>query len=399
MNGDHDPRALADNGVSYKGPTPKSAASARAPAPRLKETAHTFFGDPGHPALKNWKEAARLTLSKFFKTDFASFEAANQHYAAHLGSLGRKTAQKLARKLFDVNRKAFYRAEYRDPSFNYTDAEMTRLKGGAAPRRTFQLEHLEAIKDQLRKVAGHVRTVLGRPERAFDPANVYGTEGGPRGGVPEGSPHHQKDARLGPAEEVADRRLVRDKRATTAERGTGEVDGSGTRARLRSMAANILIGELRSRLTEAAIEARAEAGEYVPYGPLAYADENLAFRLFRFSEDPTLGAHIPLEKRLKMSAWRENLRHQAAQKRAGERLSVTWQYQARFGAAPAFKDVTIVYRKLRSGKWISQMSGSDDWPANRRVPEPPDLNRIIDPKWSDQEVERLLGLSTTGEEA
>ena len=60
---------------------------------------------------------------------------------------------------------------------------------------------------------------------------------------------------------------------------------------------------------------------------------------------------------------------------------------------PIIKSVKVVYRKLRNGAWLDDPSKSDAWPAPKGHPYAPDLNRVLDPKRSDADIMRYLGLT------
>jgi hypothetical protein len=123
-------------------------------------------------------------LSRHFKRNFPTFNDAVDHYAAHVKSLPADQRRLFGRRMFNRSRKQFYRDEAENPSFRYSEAERARLKGGAAPREDFQLDHLEGVgKD---------------PTRAFEPMEVNYTRGGPRGTAPRGTPHAKKTRAVPP---------------------------------------------------------------------------------------------------------------------------------------------------------------------------------------------------------
>jgi len=158
------------------------------PVPEVGKTPFHFISEG--PALPNWKKAATEVLEREFDRKFSSFEEAHAYFKEHLKTLPIEEREDFADRMRDRVRKNFYRQENRDPSFNYSPHEMKSLKGGGAPRETLQLEHLTEVKSDPRK------GIVGHPEMALDPSNVWFTEGGPRGTAPKGTPHGEKGRKL-----------------------------------------------------------------------------------------------------------------------------------------------------------------------------------------------------------
>jgi hypothetical protein len=143
------------------------------PVPRPGHTPYNFIAES--PAVRNWESAAKGFLQKKFrrKTPFRSFADAMGRYQSHLSRLRTHKAKKaFADKTFDAIRDRYYRLEFKNPSFAYSDEEMTNLENPRAPYRGAVIHHPET------------RTQL--PERAIDPYNLVFTEGGGRG-----SPHDE----------------------------------------------------------------------------------------------------------------------------------------------------------------------------------------------------------------
>lgn len=157
------------------------------PVPKPGHTPFNFISES--PALENWKISVKGMLEREFKMNFATFEAAQEHFQQYLQSLPTDAArQEFADRMRDRARKAFFRQEARTPSYAYSADEIARMRNGAAPTREMQLEHMEEVKS---KVRGG-KTIQGHPERALDPANIYITEGGPGGTAPTGTKHAEK---------------------------------------------------------------------------------------------------------------------------------------------------------------------------------------------------------------
>jgi hypothetical protein len=167
------------------------------PVPRIGHTPFNFISEG--PALENWKESVREMLGRNFKKDFATFEDATNHFQKYLSSLPSDEAREhFGDRMKDRARKNFFRREARKPSFDYTEDQLKRLRGGSAPSEVQQLEHMEEVKT---KVRGGI-PVKGHPERALDPGNIYFTEGGPGGTAPKGTPHAEKWRKIKAAKEM-----------------------------------------------------------------------------------------------------------------------------------------------------------------------------------------------------
>jgi hypothetical protein len=156
------------------------------PPPKPGQTPFNFISEG--PARHNWEIAATEVLEREFKEKFPSFDEAIRRFREQLATLPKAEGEDFADRMRDRVRKAFFRREYREPSFTYDDKQKERMKGGRSPAETLQLEHLQDVKTKTRE--GQV--VEGRPDLALDPANVYFTEGGKGGTAPKGSLHAEK---------------------------------------------------------------------------------------------------------------------------------------------------------------------------------------------------------------
>ena len=132
------------------------------PVPQFRHTPFTYLIES--PDRRNWEIAATKVLSRHFKKDFSTFREAEDYFRAHLNTLpDAKDREAFAVKMRDVVRKAFYRLEGRSPSYAYSREQTKRLKRGASPVPTQQLEHMEEIKTKTR---GGGR-IIGKPERGL----------------------------------------------------------------------------------------------------------------------------------------------------------------------------------------------------------------------------------------
>jgi hypothetical protein len=203
--------------------TPQSQKPARPkpPVPKPGNTPYNFIAES--PALANWKESTRKMLERAFSTKnqpvkFKTFEDAQNYYRKYLKSLKSDAArEKFGDRMRERARKAFYRQEYKNPTFDYNKAQLDRVKEGAAPEETLQLEHLADVKTKSR---GKLQ-IKGEPENALNPENIYFTQGGPGGTAPKDTKHAEKYETWEQAIETS--RKVR-------ERATGEANKAAAEA-------------------------------------------------------------------------------------------------------------------------------------------------------------------------
>ncbi|MFN0194229.1 MAG: DUF4157 domain-containing protein [Aestuariivirga sp.] len=168
--------------------------ASKPPVPTPGHTPFNFISES--PALPNWEAAVKGMLEREFRQKFGTFGEAQEHFRKHLQGLPSDADREdFADRMRDRARKAFYRKEGANPSYDYKKSDdpskpddISRLKKGAAPESGMQLEHLEDVKSKLRQ--GEL--IKGQPERALDPGNIYITEGGPRGTAPKGTKHAEK---------------------------------------------------------------------------------------------------------------------------------------------------------------------------------------------------------------
>lgn len=144
------------------------------------------------------------------------------------------------------------------------------------------------------------------------------------------------------------------------------------------------LGVVSGLARQAAMQRQVETEGYAPVGPSAFAEEGLLMRLGRWLQDPFLGALTPASSRFNVTVWRANVRRRAAAVRPGGSLTVNWQFRSD-PMAIFPNDVYVTYDKLPDGSWRARAPA--DAPRGFTTP---DLNRIIDPNVSDQEVQNML---------
>jgi hypothetical protein len=162
--------------------------------------------------------------------------------------------------------------------------------------------------------------------------------------------------------------------------------------------ANVGLGIVYTYASTVAIQKRAATEGYVPFGAAKYDGESTPLKLARWFLDPTLGDNVPFEQRFQIAPWRQNMRDLANSKQPGETLSVEWDVglngfeESLTGLRQKTEKVRILYKKHSNGIWVDLALGSDVWPADAPVKNAPSLNHIIDPKYTDDQIQRELGL-------
>ena len=160
-------------------------------------------------------------------------------------------------------------------------------------------------------------------------------------------------------------------------------------------------GPIQGAIAQAAMDkrvsdARASSG-YAAFGS-EYEDGGRVVSAARYMMTPWAGEGYGLSDRFDMDTWRAFLRKQANSMVAGEKIAMVWEVQVGMKGGlwvdkvPDIRRVKTVYKKLRNGKWMDLMEGSDDWPSKARIKQPPNLNVIIGADHSDDDVRRHLGL-------
>ena len=198
--------------ILMRTPNTPTDVSNKPPVPKPGHTPFNFISES--PALGNWNLSVKEMLEREFKTKFATFEEAQEHFRQYLRSLPSDSAREdFADRMRDRARKAFFRQEARNPSYAYDSEDIRRMRNGAAPSGEMQLEHMEEVKSKNR--GGTL--IQGHPERALDPANIYITEGGPGGTAPLGTKHAEKQRTIEAAKKTS--REIRDKTSKATDQG------------------------------------------------------------------------------------------------------------------------------------------------------------------------------------
>jgi hypothetical protein len=186
--------------------------------------------------LPNWNRAVEISLEGRFhggslEENLARFENAVQ--SRPLGS-GRTpgTRSWYGRGVYNQVRSKFYELEARNPSFDYSPAELQLLRAGRAPRAGFQLHHVEHIAKN--------------PVRAVDPYNVVFTEAGQTGGLTKGTGHH----------------------TLHYSQGAKQLATATTKTPVTKPSANTPVAQAETAIAKVeAAEAPARIGEHTPHPP------------------------------------------------------------------------------------------------------------------------------------
>jgi hypothetical protein len=306
------------------------------------------------------------------------------------------TRIKRARMMYQRMAKRLNYLEAASPSREYTPAEAARLARGKSADPILQNDHFPEIQDN--------------PEVALDPAHLRHTTGGEKGALPAGSVHYQD--------------TQENRRARLTERTSRGVEGRATEAPLESTAgpepgtgAMRMLGSMNEALNVALpvidlltagakldeMHRRRDETGYVPYGPDPDASwpERVAEAIVK---GPLADQFIPVGDRLNFPVWRRRFRALANATPPGKPFVVSFDMPVGewVSGVPVMRTFRATYKKQTNGVWQWFMEGTDDYqpPAKfrdraRGAPWPPSLNIIIDPKRSDEEVMRYLGISFT----
>jgi hypothetical protein len=154
------------------------------------------------------------------------------------------------------------------------------------------------------------------------------------------------------------------------------------------MAVFIAMGYIHSRAVAKRVEQEKEEKGYSGYGPTG----NRLYDLGAWFLDPGNDTQrsIGLGQRFDMTKWRAYIRKIAAGKKPGEFMTVHWDTQDGYDIMgdPVIKSFDVKYRKMPDGWWQTYSGDTDD---------PPDINKVIDEKYSDEEVRKYLQLPSAAD--
>jgi hypothetical protein len=264
-------------------------------------------------------------------------------------------------------------------------------------------QQLVAVIDWLR------RTTVRGPRRGRHLAQPDGGAGGGATSGPDLSATalEQKATSGSPGDQAAKRSTAEVQRGTSPESGTAGVargtTGSqrglgstpGTKQAVRGVFWSIGQGYLaQAALSKDVAARRAQAG-YASLSQDYDANESRIVKAYRALSGAK--GEAGLDERFDIRVYRDYLRHRAALAQPGEELTVGMPIRRGRGdplVDAAFRDVRVVYRKYppapRNGQWLDIRV--ENWPEDAAIPYIPDLDRIIDPARSDEEILRYMGI-------
>jgi hypothetical protein len=154
------------------------------------------------------------------------------------------------------------------------------------------------------------------------------------------------------------------------------------------MAAMLALSYFHSRAVAERVEKERQETGFADWGPTG----NRLYDLGAWILDPTdeTGRSIPLSQRFNMPAWRRNLAIKLLNHPVGEKLRLSWTTEGDPDPTwgnPTYRKFIGIYIKRPDGTWNTwgcKDCKGDDFP--------PDLEKIIDPFVSDDELRKYLQL-------
>ena len=132
-------------------------------------------------------------------------------------------------------------------------------------------------------------------------------------------------------------------------------------------------------------ESQLEREGYAARGVAAHQGSGAAAQAGAFARGDSFDMNgPPSERDFSLSVWQARVREVAAARKPGDTLTVNWQLRT---SENKTLDVSVTYLKRDDGTWQAGPPSEDM--EGRKVP---DLNRIIDPKASNIDVEIELGI-------
>jgi len=173
-------------------------------------------------------------------------------------------------------------------------------------------------------------------------------------------------------------------------------DGSGLRAgstvkSAGNIGVSIMLSHLHQKAMEINVQTQREDDGYAGYGE-EYKDES-AILSFGRAATGFFGDKEAIDpfSRLDTGRWRANIARSVSSKNIGEIINFTWQvavWDPVLGKG-VMKNVSVEYKKIAEDHWLLWLQGdTDKWPIKGE--NYPSLNRIINPKYGDDEIDRYL---------
>jgi hypothetical protein len=150
----------------------------------------------------------------------------------------------------------------------------------------------------------------------------------------------------------------------------------------------------------AVIERMQKQVQETGFAPLGPTGDKL-YDLGAWFLDPTneAGRSVPFSQRFHMATWRQTIRDAADKKAVGDTYKFPWETDDGWDALREHrmtKTCYVYYRKGPNGYWYTIKGSCDEDEFF-----PPDLNKVIDPNVSDEELRQYLELppATSGAES
>jgi len=132
-------------------------------------------------------------------------------------------------------------------------------------------------------------------------------------------------------------------------------------------------------------ESQLEREGYAARGVAAHQGSGAAAQAGAFARGDSFDMNGPPSARdFNLSVWQSRVREVTAARKPGDKLTINWQLHTRENRT---LDVSVTYEKLADGTWRAGPPSEDM--EGHKVP---DLDRIIDPKASNLDVEIELGI-------
>lgn len=152
-------------------------------------------------------------------------------------------------------------------------------------------------------------------------------------------------------------------------------------------AAFIALGHLHAQAVAERVQQQAAKEGWADYGPTG--DKLYDFGAWLLDPTNEASRSVPFSRRFDMDTWRVRMKDAADAKPVGATYECTWTTsdgQDVLGNAKT-RTFDAVYRKLPDGSWRTEScDGCEDGEV------PPDLNRIIDPRQSNEDIRQYLQL-------
>jgi hypothetical protein len=168
----------------------------------------------------------------------------------------------------------------------------------------------------------------------------------------------------------------------------------GTGVGALKIGAFIALSILHGRAVVERMQKQAQETGFAPVGPTG----DTLYDLGAWFLDPTneAGRSVPFSQRFHMATWRQTIRNAADKKAVGDTYKFPWETDDGWDALHEHrmtKTCYVYYRKGPNGYWYAIKGSCDEDQFF-----PPDLNKVIDPNISDEELRQYLELPSSGVE-